>query len=398
MFKSEELYNSPNALARNYSHFKVSERLLLTGHSHQAWPDCGFEGQKQAFLDAAEFVDDKWERGFEKAAEVKKGYLGLLGGTGNIALASNTHELLVKFLSALPLNKEFNIVTTDGEFHSIRRQLDRLAEEGIQIIKAESSPSMDVVEKLINKVNNKTVAVLVSKVFFGTGEIVDDLFPLLEKCEQVGAKLLIDAYHALNIIPFSLKEKKLERAFVTGGGYKYCQLGEGNGFLRFPEDAELRPVITGWYSEFGDLSKAKKKGGIQYGKGGDIFAGATYDPTSNYRAAEVFKFFNENHLTTTFLREISQHQISVLIEEFDKIDADPEIIRRNTDLELKNIGGFLVLYSKSARQISLQLKKEGVWTDYRGSSLRLGPAPYLSDSQLKDSMMILKKVLKSLTS
>ena len=29
-------------------------------------------------------------------------------------------------------------------------------------------------------------------------------------------------------------------AFVVGGGYKYCQLGEGNAFLRFPPGCELR--------------------------------------------------------------------------------------------------------------------------------------------------------------
>ncbi len=72
MIKPEELYKSPNALAKYYSHFKVSERLLLTGHSHQAWPDCGFKGQQQAWLDAAENVDDKWGKAFEKANKVKK--------------------------------------------------------------------------------------------------------------------------------------------------------------------------------------------------------------------------------------------------------------------------------------------------------------------------------------
>ncbi len=35
-----------------------------------------------------------------------------------------------------------------------------------------------------------------------------------------------------NVVPFSLKKKWLERAYVVGGGYKYCQLGAGNAFLR----------------------------------------------------------------------------------------------------------------------------------------------------------------------
>ena len=40
-----DLYASPNALAPSYSRFRVAERLLLTGHSHQAWPDRALAGQ-----------------------------------------------------------------------------------------------------------------------------------------------------------------------------------------------------------------------------------------------------------------------------------------------------------------------------------------------------------------
>ncbi len=304
-------------------------------------------------------------------------------------------SLIIRFLSALPINKDVNIVTTDGEFHTIRRQLDRLSEEGIEIIKVESSPTELVADKLISKINNKTIAVLVSKVFFNSGEIVNDLSSVVKKCEVMGVYLLVDAYHALNVVPFSIKNEKLEGAFVVGGGYKYCQLGEGNCFLRFPQNTDLRPVITGWYSEYGTLSKAKKKGEISYGAGDDLFAGATYDPTSNYRAAEVFKFFRDQHLTPGYLREISQHQISLLANEFDKMDADPDVIRRHRNLKIDDIGGFLVLYSDHAGEMSSRLRAEGVWTDFRGNRLRLGPAPYLSDDQLKTSMDVLSKVISN---
>ena len=40
-----------SALAEHYTRFRVSERLLLTGHSHQAWPDVAFEAQQRAWLD-----------------------------------------------------------------------------------------------------------------------------------------------------------------------------------------------------------------------------------------------------------------------------------------------------------------------------------------------------------
>ncbi len=46
MIVPADLYRTPNALAPHYRHFRVAERLLLTGHSHQAWPDCGLEAQQ----------------------------------------------------------------------------------------------------------------------------------------------------------------------------------------------------------------------------------------------------------------------------------------------------------------------------------------------------------------
>ena len=48
-----------NPLAPHYSRFRVAERLLLTGHSHQAWPDVAL-GAQAAFEDAALDVDAKW--------------------------------------------------------------------------------------------------------------------------------------------------------------------------------------------------------------------------------------------------------------------------------------------------------------------------------------------------
>jgi kynureninase len=53
------LYASPNPLAPYYTRFRVGERLLLTGHSHQAWPDCAERGQLRAWQDAADYVDGK---------------------------------------------------------------------------------------------------------------------------------------------------------------------------------------------------------------------------------------------------------------------------------------------------------------------------------------------------
>jgi selenocysteine lyase/cysteine desulfurase len=393
------LYRSPNALAHHYSRFRVSERLLLTGHSHQAWPDRGFEAHAAAWLDAARYVDDKWDHAFAQAERVREGFARLLGDAGGgIALAPNTHELVVRLLSALPLGARPRLVTTDGEFHTIRRQLDRLEEEGLEVIRVPEAPLESLAARLGRAVDDRTALVLVSAVFFDTGRIARGLGEVAASCRRHGARLLLDAYHALNVVPVSLADEGLGDAFVVGGGYKYCQLGEGNCFLRIPHDTELRPVVTGWYSEFTALAERQRPGQVAYGEGGDRFAGATYDPTSHYRAAAVFDFFQEEGLTPALLREVSQHQIGLLASAFDALDLDPAVVTRDRTAPLSDVGGFLALRSPAATSLAKRLHARGVLTDARGQVLRLGPAPYLSDRQLHDGITLLGEVVRDAAS
>jgi kynureninase len=385
----------PDQLTEHYRRFRVTERILLTGHSHQAWPDVAFEAQQQAWLDTAELVDDVWEVAFEKANEVRRGFARLLDDAPDrIALAPNTHELVVRFLSALPLRKRPTLITTDGEFHTIRRQLDRLAEEGIEVVKVAAVPAATLADRLATGVDDRTAAVLVSAVLYANAHIVPNVRAVLAACERVGAELLVDAYHALDAIPFSLKSEGLERAYVVGGGYKYCQLGGGNAFLRMPPECALRPVVTGWFSEFAELAEPPRAGRVSYGAGPARFAGATYDPASHYRAAEVFDFFEKQGMTPDGLRQLSQHHVGVLTAGFDSLNADPNVIRRDRSVPLGAVGGFLALRTSRAPQLWGALRERGVWTDYRGDMLRLGPAPYLTDQQLSVAIAALGDALQ----
>ncbi|HEX4562130.1 MAG TPA: hypothetical protein VH113_09900 [Gemmatimonadales bacterium] len=383
----------PKSLTRHYTRFRVTERILLTGHSHQAWPDSGFEGQSRAWMDAAELVDDKWERAFAMAGAVRRGFARLLHDEADqIALGASTHEILVRFLSGLPLKKQRRLVTTDGEFHSLRRQLDRLGEEGISIIRVPAHPVASLSERIRKEVTPDTAAVLLSAVLFETAEIVPGLGSLANACRGAGVELLVDAYHALNVTPFPLPNLGLSSAYVVGGGYKYCQMGEGNCFLRFPSDTTMRPVITGWYSEFEQL-ESKATGKVQYGGGPARFAGSTYDPTSHYRGAEVFRFFSDQQLTPERLRELNKRQIGRLAHGFDELALDPRVITRVVH-GLDGIAGFLALRAPDAAGLVKSLRAKGVYSDSRHDIVRLGPAPYVTDEQLDQALKALSEVVR----
>jgi kynureninase len=391
----DSLRANPNSLSLHYGRFQVAHRTLLTGHSHQAWPDVALHGQIEAFTDASAAVDEKWDLAFAKADRLRQAYRNLLDDPdGDIALGANTHELVVRFLSSVDLRKRPRLVTTDGEFHTLRRQLARLAEEGVEVVRVPAAPVDTLAERLAASVDDRTAAVLVSYVLFETSRIVPGLSAVAEACQRKGTELLVDAYHALGVVPFSVRDQGLTGAWVTGGGYKYLQLGEGNCFLRLPAHAATaRPVITGWFAEFEDLA-AKTFGLVGYAPGGDRFAGATYDPTSHYRAAAVLDFFERQELTPAFLREVSLHQNGMLASAFDELDAPPEVITRDRSAPREAFGGFLALTAPKAGEIRKTLAERGVLTDSRGDKLRFGPAPYLSDSQLEAAIATLGEVLR----
>ena len=391
-----DLRQRPNALARFYTRFRVADRLLFTGHSHQAWPDRAEEGPLRAFEDAARLVDEKWSRAFHQAARVRQAFARLLGDDGGdtITLGASTHELILRFLSALPLAKRPKLLTSDGEYHTLRRQLARLEEEGIEVQRESAADPSTLAARLAARVDDRTAAVLVSTVLFRSGRRVPGLAELARAAAKVGAELLVDVYHQLNVIPCDLGQDGLASAFVVGGGYKYCQLGEGNCFLRIPPGRDLRPIVTGWYAEFGDIA-APTPEQVGYGRGAEAFAGATYDPTSHYRAAEVFDFFRDQDLDPPFLREVSQYQVGLLASAFDALDLDPRQISR-PPVPLAELGGFLALETPHAEKIHQALKPRGVLTDYRGDSLRFGPAPYRHDGQIEAAMAHLGEVVQDL--
>jgi kynureninase len=383
-------------LAPHYTKFQVSQRLLLSGHSHQAWPDVALEGQIEAFEDAASDVDAKWGKAFAKADRVRDGFRLFLGEpAAEIALGANTHELVLRFLSSLDLKSRPRLITSDGEFHTLRRQLTRLGEAGVEVVRLPALPADTLAARMADELDDRTSAVLVSAVLFETSTIVPGLGVLAEACQQHGAELLVDAYHALGVVPFSTED--IFTAWVVGGGYKYLQLGEGNCFLRLPPHADtLRPVITGWYAEFADLA-GEHRGGVGYPLGAARYAGSTYDPTSHYRAAKVFDFFAEQGLTPEFLREVSLRQVSLLNTLFDAIEAPKDVISRDRTNREK-FGGFLALRSPYAQRLQSELAELGVLTDSRGEYLRLGPAPYLADAQLETAMNHLARIVSTLTS
>tara|TARA_R110000868_G_scaffold410693_4_gene699794 strand:- start:19801 stop:20985 length:1185 start_codon:yes stop_codon:yes gene_type:complete len=379
-------------LIPHYSHFRVSERLLFTGHSHQAWPDVAREGQTEYFDVCADRVDNKWEVGFEKT-EILRNYLRDYydDPEGLYCREESTHFLMVSLMSSFDLKNKPKVITTDGEFHSMHRQLKRLEEEGLEIARVATNPDETFAQRIISEIDARTSAIMLSRIYFQTSLINTHLSDIAAAARIHGIPVIIDDYHGTNVVPLSFREEGLEDCFILIGGYKYLQWGEANCFLRFPKECELRPVITGWFASFSTLEQPQGDDRVQYDKSDQRFASATYDPSSQFRAAKVVEFFQEQGLTPEVLRNQYEAQVGLLRSLFLENDFDPKVIKLTHTEPLSLNGGFLSLTSPKAREIRADLLSRGVFTDARNEILRLGPAPYTTVAQIEAVIVELSK-------
>jgi kynureninase len=153
-------------------------------------------------------------------------------------------------------------------------------------------------------------------------------------------------------------------------------------------------VLTGWFAEFHLLGEhgGRALRTVSYGAGAAAFAGATYDPTSHYRAAAVFGFHVAQGLTPDRLRAISIQQVGLLERAIVRLDLDPAIVRV-VAVPPDRRAGFLAIRSPHASKLAHALRQHAVFADSRADILRLGPAPYVSDEQLLDAATKLSRVV-----
>lgn len=390
----------PASLRGSYSAFLREDRILLTGHSHQAWPNVAADAQRRLFDDAARYVDDKWAEAIDPiVARVSRGISERLGYGPDEALAfgRSTHELVFRLATCWPFSKETRIVTTTSEFHSLDRQLRRIEEEGVRVAWVDGSERSTLASRIVDAIVPGTSLVAISAVLFEDSFVLPDLHAIASRAAEVGAALLIDAYHGFNVVPLPLAGLPGE-VYVTAGGYKYAQFGDGICFLRVAPGSTRRPVYTGWFADFADLARPRGEGPrpVGYGAGAARFAGATYDASAFYRAAAVLDHFEAHGLTVERLRAISLRQTGRILARLDGHDLASAGLQVAAPRDPERRGGFVAVRTPFASKLTDALREKSVWVDSRGENVRLGPAPYLLDEELDRGVDVVVETARAL--
>src|SRR6185437_12002161 len=367
----------PLDLSGAFARFRNSdpERLHFAAHSHHLWPDVTRDAQLAAWDDAARLVDDKWDNVLGPVwHSVSAGIARHLGlpDPKTLVPAPNTHEFVNRLLSCCPTERPARILTTDGEFHSFRRQAERLAEDGLIALHAVAAePFATLAERLVAAAHETAPdLVYVSQVLFGSGYALADLSGLVERLWAPDRLIVIDGYHGFLARPTDLAAIA-DRAFYIAGGYKYAMAGEGACFMHCPPGIAPRPRNTGWFASFDDLAAGGQR--VSYPKDGWRFAGATFDPTALYRLRAVLDWLAAENIDA---RLIHAHAVA-LQAQFMTAMADKPVgpfaaERLVVPLSDPARGNFLAFEHPEAAQWYRRLHAAGIVTDVRGTRLRLG--------------------------
>ncbi|MCA1654586.1 MAG: aminotransferase class V-fold PLP-dependent enzyme [Sphingomonadales bacterium] len=225
-------------------------RLHMAAHSHHLWPDASFSGQVDCWEDAARLADRKWDRIMGEVWPEAQSHVAAELGAGepnSIVFASNTHDLLIRLAAACPRNGgPLRILTSDGEFHSARRQFARWEEAGdVSVTRIASEPFGTFLARFADAVAASAHnLIFVSQLMFGSGLIVEDIAAVAALGRSDGLWVAIDGYHSFMALPAPLAESSAGTAFFLGGGYKYAMAGEGCAFMHYRFNAVQRMLAS----------------------------------------------------------------------------------------------------------------------------------------------------------
>ncbi|MFI4952735.1 MAG: aminotransferase class V-fold PLP-dependent enzyme [Burkholderiales bacterium] len=266
------------------------------------------------------------------------------------------------------------VVATRGEFDSIDVILKQYAHRRrIELAFVEAcADGTFAAADLLAAVRGADL-VVVSQVVFNTGQSLPELPALIAAAHAAGARVLLDVYHSLGVMPVDIGA--LDADFAIGGGYKYLRGGPGAGFLYLHPrhlDGRLRTLDIGWFAKK-DPFGYRRPDPPEFGPGGDAFMESTPPVLSCYqaRAGQIFTLA----IGVERLRALSLAQQRRMVDLLAErgVAADGASADR---------GAFVVVRHARARAWAEALAARGVQADARGEYLRLCPDLLTIDEEL----------------
>jgi len=378
-------------IAPLFSRVLASDRVYLANHSLGRPLDAMAEDVREATSLWETRLGDAWDAWLaeQEAFRTRVAQLIHAPRVDCVVPKTSAGQGLRAVLNALPGNPR--VLSTRGEFDSIDLLLKQYASLGrikMRWVEADAE-GLFTVPGIMRHLRQDIDLVVISQVMFMNGQAVHNLEQLADACHSVGAKLLVDSYHAIGVFPVDVAAMRAD--FAIGGSYKYLRGGPGACFLYLSPEmlaSAMRPLDTGWFARENTFGY-ERHDPPRLRAGGDAFLESTPPVLTYYQARSGQQFALA--ITVERLREYGQRQLSQL--NLYLADAGIEAIGDDADH-----GAFLSVRHTNASDLANKIAKSNVVTDARGEWLRLCPDCLTRDDELRTAASALQRAMEQMHS
>jgi len=340
-------------------------------------------------------MDDCWGAWLEEQNHFRASIAALLGLTRPDVVVPKTSagQGLRAVINACR-DGEPRIVATRGEFDSCDFILKTYRSRGraeIAYVDPDEQGQFQV-DAIINAMTPATSLVLISHIFYATGQVLQDISRICAHAHACNAMVILDCYHSLGVIPIDFATLGID--FAIGGSYKYVRGGPGACWLAISPSIvdnghpRLAPTLdTGWFAKLDTFSYQRPEMPLR-APGGDSWLESTPPIATMYQARSGLDFTLA--IGVDRLREhnlAQQARLAQLLHHANIpfIDRSPR-------------GAFLRIPHHDANALVKQLKSKGVNTDARLGAVRLCPDVLTTDAELVTATGIIADCLSAMAS
>ncbi|MHA2111114.1 MAG: aminotransferase class V-fold PLP-dependent enzyme [Candidatus Hodarchaeales archaeon] len=303
-----------------------------------------------------------------------------------IAIFNSVSEALNIIAWSLEL-KSGKVLTTSEEFPSVTYPWLRLGKNislGVDFIKAKEG--VISTEELLNQIDQKTKAVVLSHVEYSTGQKFD-LAEIAKAAHEVGAYLIVDGIQAAGYCPITVKNWDID--VYIAGSYKWlcAPFGTAIAYISPKLCEELDPIFAGWRSVEDMWNFNPEK--LVFTKDAMKFEYSTSAYGVKIGLAEAIRYLN--NLNINNIEKHSNKLINILVEELESIKGVKVISPRlrgsivsftMKNMDLKKIGNLL---GRLPRPINITIRQ---------NRLRVSPHFYNSESDIQHFVDNFKKIVR----
>ena len=296
-------------------------------------------------------------------------------------------------LNSFDPSKRIRVVATRGEFDSIDFILKNYAHAGrasmawVEPYGKEGPAPVFRAGDIIAAISDGTDLVVVSLVFFSTGQILQGFEEIVAAAHERGAMVLVDIFHAAGVIPLGIESTGAD--FAVGGSYKYLRGGPGAAWLAVHpnhlDEQRITTLDTGWFAKHGHF-KFSREDAPQRKLGGDAWLESTPPVLMTYQAKSGLEFTLD--IGVERIREYSLKKLAHMRAAFS--DEGVELFRPD---DPENWGAFALMQHPDAANFSERLRENGVNTDARYDTIRFCPDLLNTDEEIEKAAAIVARLL-----